>query len=410
MRATGPPRGSLALAAGSTIAGLLAYVFFALTTRGLGATEAAPVAVLWSYWAFAGAALTFPVQHWITRTAGVHGESAVARELPRIGLVVVALSIAAGAVAAVARDPLFQRTDLWFPALVVLVTLGSALIGIVRGTLSARRRFVAVAAGMVAENALRCLTAGLLVAADVRGAVAYGLSLVGGNLVVLLWPTAFLLRRDRPDQARTGRPFAYLAGAGFAQVVHQVVLTGGPVALALAHGSSAEVTTLFAALALFRAPYLVALGVMPQVTSRVTTLVLEGRTARLRRLRRLLVRATIAGTLVAALAGALAGPWLLRLVFGPEVQLGEAMAGLIAVGCTLAVANLVAMVSALAHDQSAAVARAWAAAIAAAATTFVVLATSDPLTRVVCAFVAAEATGFAALMLVDGRRQARSPG
>ena len=49
------------LAVGSLVSGLLAYVFFALVTRTLGAGPAAPVAVLWAWWSFAGAAITFPV-------------------------------------------------------------------------------------------------------------------------------------------------------------------------------------------------------------------------------------------------------------------------------------------------------------------------------------------------------------
>ena len=68
-------RASAALALGSVVSGLLAYVLFALVTRGLGAEAAAPVSVLWTQWAFAGAAFTFPLQHWITRSvvAGLAG-------------------------------------------------------------------------------------------------------------------------------------------------------------------------------------------------------------------------------------------------------------------------------------------------------------------------------------------------
>ena len=46
---TGPNRASAALALGSIVSGLLAYVLFALITRGLGAEDAAPVTVLWTH-------------------------------------------------------------------------------------------------------------------------------------------------------------------------------------------------------------------------------------------------------------------------------------------------------------------------------------------------------------------------
>ncbi len=72
-RATTARRDTSLLAVGSLVSGLLAYVFFALVTRALGAGPAAPVAVLWAWWSFAGAAITFPVQHWISRTAALAG-------------------------------------------------------------------------------------------------------------------------------------------------------------------------------------------------------------------------------------------------------------------------------------------------------------------------------------------------
>ncbi|MBA2463514.1 MAG: hypothetical protein H0V42_00860, partial [Nocardioidaceae bacterium] len=71
------PGATSALAAGSIVSGLLAYLFFALVTRGLGAEPAAPVSVLWSYWGFAAAGVTFPVQHWIARSVAAGGEGAV---------------------------------------------------------------------------------------------------------------------------------------------------------------------------------------------------------------------------------------------------------------------------------------------------------------------------------------------
>ena len=84
-RTSSGPRAASGLAAGSVLAGVLAYAFFAASTRALGAADAAPVAVLWSYWGFAAAGLTFPVQHWITRTAATAGEYAVRAAWEPIG-------------------------------------------------------------------------------------------------------------------------------------------------------------------------------------------------------------------------------------------------------------------------------------------------------------------------------------
>src|SRR4051794_39331539 len=225
-------RDTAALAAGSAGSGLLAYVFFALTTRALGSEAAAPVAVLWSYWAFAGAAITFPLQHWITRSVIAHGEGSVRRTLPRLALALLVLSAGAFAVTAVLRHPLFHRDDLWFPALAGALTVGAGLTGMLRGTLSGRNRLRAVGGSLVAENALRCVAAVVLAIAADENAVGYGFALVAGNLVVLCWPSAFRLAREG-DSSTLG-PFGFLAGAGLAQLVNQVVLTGGPELLALA--------------------------------------------------------------------------------------------------------------------------------------------------------------------------------
>ena len=87
-------RHTSALAAGSAVSGLLAYVFFAVVTRALGSTAAAPVSVLWAYWSFAGAALTFPLQHWIARSVSAHGgERSVREPLPGIALVSLLLAV-----------------------------------------------------------------------------------------------------------------------------------------------------------------------------------------------------------------------------------------------------------------------------------------------------------------------------
>ena len=391
----------MALALGSAVSGLLAYLAFALITRGLGSDAAAPVSVLWTHWAFAGAAFTFPLQHWITRTVTAHGQRAVQRAVPRISVVVCAAALCLGALAWVARHDLFHRSDPWFPAMVALITVGSALIGVVRGGLGAQARFAAVAWSLVAENGLRCvLIAGLLLA-DVTSAVAHGLSLVAGQLVVVLWPSALRYSHAMTSSVtEAARPFAFLAGAGAAQLISQTVLTGGPVVLALSQGSTREVTALFAALALFRAPYMLALGSVPQLTMRATRLVLAGEGSDIRALVRGLVATTALAVALGGVLGGWLGPTLLRLVFGEAVEVSSRHAVLLAIGCTLAVSNLLVMVVALAQDRPAGVVRAWVLAVVAAAVGFLALSAEPPFTATVLSFLIAETTAFLALLLL----------
>ena len=90
-------RDTSALGVGAALSGVLAYVFFALVTQVLGPVRAAPVSVLWAYWSFAGAALTFPLQHWVSRSVPAHdGERSVREALPGVALVSVGLAALAG--------------------------------------------------------------------------------------------------------------------------------------------------------------------------------------------------------------------------------------------------------------------------------------------------------------------------
>ena len=400
-------RDATALAAGSALSGLLAYVFFAATTRALGAEAAGPVSVLWSYWTFAGAAFTFPVQHWIARTVTADGEGAVRSAARGLGVVTGSAAAVLTALAWAVREPLFGRGDPWFPLMVGLVTLGSALVGVAGGGLAARGRLVALGSSLVAENALRCLAVGGLLLSGVRAPAAFGLCLVAGHLVVVLWPSSMRYARVRGSAATSG-PMAFLAGAGAAQLVAQTVLTGGPVVLALVGGGQGQVTTLFAALALFRAPYMLALGLVSALTARVAALVVTGQEGRVRSLRRVLLPATATASALAAAAGAWPGPELLRVVFGPDVVLARDQGALAASSCTLAIGNLVLVVLALAYDRAGSAARSWLAALAAAAVAYPALLGVSAPVRVTACLLVAEVVAFLTLGLA-GRRHPSSP-
>ena len=389
-------RASLQLAAGSVVSGVLAYVLFALVTRGLGADAAAPVSVLWTVWALAGAAFTFPLQHWITRclTAGRGGD--VRSSAGRVGAVVATASLAAGCLAWAFRERLFHRDDAWFPALVVLVVLGSAAVGVLRGGLAGRGRMTAVAWSLVAENALRCVLVALLLLAQVHDPVAHGLCLVAGSLIAL-WPPAW---RFSGAGERGAGSLSFLGGAATGQLLAQGVLTGGAVVLALLGGSPAEVTAMFATLALFRAPYMVVLGTLPQVTHHVTGLVVAGDLPALRSLAR---RLAVLGVVVVALGatiGGTAGPALVRAVFGDTVDIGHDDAALIAGGCALALVNVVLMVGALALDRPGRVAAAWGLAVVPGAAVLLSTTRLPPLEAVAFAFLASEAAATVLLAVV----------
>ncbi|NUR06315.1 MAG: hypothetical protein HOQ22_02590 [Nocardioidaceae bacterium] len=388
-------RDTSALAVASALTGLLAYVVFAVTTRTLGPSDAAPVSVLWTYWSFAGAALTFPIQHWVTSTVALHGEGSVRAAGRRVALVVAGVCVVAGLLAYAGRELLFHRDDLWFPMMVVLVTAGSAVVGLSRGGLAAHERFLALGVNLVGENALRCVLIGGLALAGVDSPVPYGLALVAGSLIVVVQPRALVFHAGG---STGGNALHFLTGSGVAQLLAQVVLTGGPVLLALTGGSAAQVTAMFAALALFRAPYLLALGVVSQLNGVVARVVARGDLSPLRRLRTLIGVGTV---VAAALAGAvctLLGPPVLRLVFGPDLSFGRLEAGVVGAACVVAVGNLVCTVTVMVRGRSPRLVVAWVAGLAVAAIAFVALLGIDPTDRASVAFLVAEVVAFAVLL------------
>jgi O-antigen/teichoic acid export membrane protein len=401
----GGRRDTTVLAAGSVLNGVLAYVFFALVTRALGAGPAAPVAVLWAWWSFAGAAFTFPVQHWITRTCHLPaGEQGVRRGLGRVAAAVVAASLVAGGLAWAFEERLFGPGAGWFPGLVVAVGLGSGVLGVVRGLLAGRDRFGALGLNLVLENGLRCVVAGGLVVADAEDAAAYGLALVAGYAVALLRPSALLPRTT--GEGRAPGALGFVTGASAGQLLAQVTLTGGPVLLAAANGAPAEVTALFAGLALFRAPYTLALGMVSGLTGRLTRLVEDGRHATLTRLREGLVAATLVLAVAGGLGGAGLGPWLMELVFGDGVRLGGADTALVAVGSVFALANLVLTVGLLARGLPGLVARTWLLSLPVGAVALLV-APGDALTRTCWTFLVVEVAAWLGFLALERRADRR---
>ena len=387
-------RSTAVLALGSVVSGLLAYAAFALVTHGLGAADAAPVAVLWTQWMLAAAALTFPLQHWITRNVASGDEGVVRRAAPGVLVVVVIASAVLSGLAWLAREPLFHSDDAWFPVMVGLVTLGSALMGAVRGGLGGRQRFAALACSLVAENALRAALVAVLLLAGVTDPVAHGLCLTAGPLVAVLWPSSL---RFGTGVSGTGGadPIPFLTGVAAAQVIGQTVLTGGPVLLALLGGAPADVTAMFAALALFRAPYQVALGAVPQLTVQVA----QRGTGGLPR-PALVIPVAAAVPALAAVLGAWIGPGLLRLVFGSTVEVGPVAAACLAAGCAVAVLNLALTVVGLALNIPGATAAAWAVAFVVGAVGVAMTSGDDPVTATLTGFLVTEGTALCALALV----------
>lgn len=395
-------RDSGGLLAGTLVNGLFAYVFFALATRTLGGVEAAPVAVLWTYWGVTVAVVTFPVQHWIIRTLHAEGEEAVGAAMPRMVLWVALISTASTALSWLAREQLFGSEGLVFPLMIGLVTAGSFFTGVVRGGLAGRGRYGATAVAIASDNIFRVIAGVVAVSAGGRAA-ALGWILVAGGLVGLAWPDAVRFRKQPSGQGEVSLRSLGAVAAG--SLIGQVILIGGPAILAIRGGAPSEVTMLFTTLALFRAPYLLAVGVSNRITG---TLTLWSSTdpRRVRTFRVVVVAATLLGAAVAAFGAYVFGPPIVGTIFGADTSPPRLIAAVVALGSVCAVGNLALSLVAIARGQGGMLTRAWS--IAAVVVAVILLAAPlPPLAAVSYAFVGGQGTAF--LVLLWTGRAAETP-
>lgn len=373
------------LTIGTALSALAVYVFLGIGTRAIGADGFAPVSVLWSLWAVSGAALTFPVQHWLIQSVESTGsEGAVWRALPRVyGVAGLAGVLAFGGSWLVAT-PLFGVHGVAFPIMAGLLPLASVAMGVNRGMMSARGEFRGTAMAILGENLIRVVAAFAL--GPRVDAVGFGWILMCGFLIAAAFPRSF---RRRGEKAGGGSAsISLLGGLTGANMASQTVLTIGPVLVSILGGAPTEVTAIFAVLALLRAPYTVALGASARLTAPLARHVATGDAASLRRG---LITGVCAFASMSLVAGALAPvllPAVVRAVFDVPDVLSKTSLGMLAAGSVLALGNLLLMLALLAMQRSRSMMAAWGAAIVVGGV--VLLVGDGPVTQVATAFALAE--------------------
>lgn len=393
-------REGLALSVGAGVSGMAAYAFAAIGTRTVGANSFAPVSVLWSYWAITVAAVSFPLQHWVIRRLRADGTDAgIAVALPRVAAGVLVLSVGSGVLGWVLREDLFRTDGLMFPLYLALVPFGAALVGLTRGRLAGENRFTATAWAFAGENVVRVALA-IAGAALGWGAEAFGAILLAGFGVVVAWPGTFRFARAAP--ALGNAQFGLLAGIAAGSILAQLTLNGAPFALALLGATPAVITSTFAALALFRAPYVIGTGVASRLTGMLTGFVLEGRARSLLLVQVATSAATVAGAMVAALMAWAWGLPVLRALFGSEIELPRAPLLVIAAGSAVAVGTLVQTLVLIGRARWDVIVGAWVLALA-VAVPWMALGPGAVLVRVAWAFLLAESTGYLVMLVAEGR-------
>jgi O-antigen/teichoic acid export membrane protein len=399
----GAARHAGTLAVGTIVAGIAAYAYIALGTRHYGAAAFAPVAVVFALWPAAAAAFGFPLEQWIARqlATGPEGEAVIRSALRAAVPIIVVICLVAGLVVWAAGDRLFGERGLLYPAVIVVVSLGAASMGILRGGLAGRGQYFAASLATALENLVR-LGPALIVLAIGWGIEAYAAVLMIGSLVGVLWPVAFRYRGGGRAGRTPGRGLGQLAGAS---LLAQTVLTAPPIVLAVIVGPQAAVTAMFATLALLRAPYLVAVGVsvrgVPSLTRRLagaTAAALGGLLARV-------AAVTAVASGLAALVAPLVLPAVVGLVFGDDTVPSDGALSGLAAGVVAAHGALVSTVILVAAGRHGVILWGWLIALAANAA-LLLTGFGDEL-RVAVAFAGAEIV--AVLAMAAGARFAMRP-
>jgi hypothetical protein len=245
------------------------------------------------------------------------------------------------------RTRIFGEPNLIWPVVGVLIPIGSYVTGRARGWLAVHGSPLRLAAVIAGENLVRATLAvvlGLLHA----GAIWYALAILAGYSVALigLWRHEPGRRPADVIPETTDRLIPLSASA--AGIGCHVLLVAAPTVLAASGGDAAVVSALFVALAVYRAPYQLVLGVIP-VLARVFTLELPRMSdLEVTTLARRALIAVIALSALAATAGGLLGEPVVAAIFGAENLLGHedyALAGALTIMATGALVGSVALLA-----------------------------------------------------------------
>lgn len=383
------PTGTLVVGVGLLVAGLSAYGFLALSSRVLGRAEFAPLNATWGLVFLLGPGLFLPLEQEVSRALaarrvqGIGGAPVLRRAAVfgvGLGLAVLVVLIAT---ARLSVDRLFDGQIL----LLVGVALGlaGALAGhLTRGCLSGTGHFKAYGTYLGADGFIRLLLCGLCVLVGVKTAGWFGVAV--GLAGLLAVPVALRVERPRlgagPEAAlaEVSTALGYLL---VASLCAWTIMNIGPVVVNwLATDEQRELAGQFMqGLVVARIPLFLFQAIQAALLPKLSGLATAGRIPDFRNgLRRLLV-VVLGLALAGTLGGWAIGPFVVKMMSGPEYDLSHRTLGLLAAGSgfyMLALAVAQALIALGGHRRQA---FAWASGLVALFAT-VALASDDLYFRV----------------------------
>lgn len=394
-------RGTHWMVVGAVAAALGAYLFQLIGARALGEIGYAPISALWTIQYLIVSVVLYPVETYVTHRSLLHHTGPRIDAIVHIWSWIGATALLLTAVTWLLREPLFHGLgDLALVVGLVTGTFGAFMI--VRGALAGTERFKAYGLVTATESIGRAAIAGgaMLVASSTR-ALAWTMPF-GALAAAALW--LIVRRRPREPRALDHAPEPFRAGRFLvlttaANAILQLLLAGGPLVLAFAGGTAADVSILFVTLMAARVPLLFFFsGLLSRLLPTFLHLAGTDEGQALQKAARWIAVGTFAAAPVGALGAAAVGGPLLGLLFGSAFAPPSWMAAGATAGVLLATGSMVLNQVLVAQSSPARSLVAWVVALLAAAVGLLAIG-GDPAERVVWAFVISEVVALAGLVV-----------
>jgi O-antigen/teichoic acid export membrane protein len=341
LRALPLPVGTIPVAIGLGLAGLMQYGFLVVAARALGTAKFAPLSVFWALLFVCGPGFFLPLEQETgraiaaRRVRGEGGRPVFIRAAMLGGGLAVVLIIAT----LLAASPLDQHIFKGDPALLAGLVGGFAAYlfeFLARGALAGNARFGAYGVLLGGEGALRVAFAAILAVIGVKTAGPYGISLIVASFVAIALATAGrrgLLRPGPP--APWGEITHALGFLLIASVFTQVLLSVGAVAVQLLATPQEETAAGRFQLSRIVAyvPIFLFQAVQSALLPKLSTLATGGRHQEFQALLTRLLMLMVGLGAVAIAGFTLLGPTLTRILFGHGFELSNVDFALLSASC-----------------------------------------------------------------------------
>jgi len=390
-------RSTVALLSGLGVFGASSFILLGLAGRELGPALSAPLAVAWTTVNALGVGLFMPVEQEVSRLMAARRAGGLAPpRLGHVGRYLVGGFITIALVSAVASDwiaaTLFagQRDIVWITAC-ALMAVGVEYF--VRGSLSGYGLFVRYGGQLLIDGVARIGLALVVFFGPWQSAAAYGTVLVVAPLaatVLTISVAAANWLRAAPTTAHSGS----IAPLVLTSTTSQLLANSGPLAIAALASAAqqADAGRFVAAVTVGRIPLFLFAAIQAVFLPTLSGLVARSDVGAFRQTFRTAWLATLALGVFGTAGVAVLGPWVMRLIYGPEFAVARVDITLIgASGALFMLAQAFAQ-ALLAHRADMLVFIGWTVGLA--ATVAALLLPLDLTTRVAVALcVGAAASG-----------------